>query len=115
MSEMTVQPPKYQNWLSAGNILTILFGAVTAVAMFIIMDERGKDNAEDIVNIRSERQADILRQSSALRELRNEIEENQDRINDLRLNDARLFEKLDSIYVAVSKIEAYVDGRPYAP
>lgn len=88
---MTVQTPKYNNWFSFGNVVTILFGIITATGMWFVMDARGKENARDIV------------------ELKAEVRDNEDEIENLKLNQVRIFEKLDSIYVGVTKIEAHLE------
>jgi hypothetical protein len=88
---MTSLTPKYNNWFSFGNILTIGFGAVTATAMFFVMDARSQQNSKDIT------------------EIKRQVDENEDEINDLKLNDVRLFEKLDNIFLGVTKIEAHLE------
>lgn len=88
---MTVPTPKYNNWFSFGNVITIVFGIITATAMFFVMDARSQQNTRDIV------------------ELKNQVEENEDEIGDLKLNDVRLFEKLDNIFLGVTKIEAHLE------
>lgn len=93
---MTVEPPRYNNRISAGNLITMIVGLVTATGMWFVMDERGKRNQSDI------------------KELEALVAENVEEINDLKLNDVRLFEKLDNIFVGVQRIEAYLgqQGRP---
>jgi len=88
---MTVPTPKYNNWFSFGNLITIGFGVITATAMFFVMDARSQQNTKDIV------------------ELQGQVDENEDHIQSLKLNDVRLFEKLDNIYLGVTKIEAHLE------
>lgn len=49
---MTVQTPKYNNWFSFGNVITIVFGIITATGMFFVMDARSQANSDYIVEIR---------------------------------------------------------------
>lgn len=51
---MTVQTPKYQNWFSTGNLITIIFGVVTATGMFFVMDARSQANSNYILEIKTD-------------------------------------------------------------
>jgi len=51
---MNIQTPKYGNWLTFGNVLTIMFGVISATGMFFIMDARTQSNERYIVEIRSD-------------------------------------------------------------
>lgn len=44
--------PKYSNLFSFGNLITILFGVMTATGMFFVMDARSQNNQDDIVEIK---------------------------------------------------------------
>lgn len=88
---MTISPPKYTNWFSFGNILTVVFGAITAMAMFIVMDERSKNNLTYIT------------------ELRKDLKDVQDDVGNLEKAQARSDERFSSILGLLEKIDTRLE------
>lgn len=99
---MAQERPKYDPRLSFGNIVTIAVLVAGGLSTFWFVQFQSNMNADLIKDLKSEL---ALVETS----LHRKVDENEDEINDLKLNDARLFEKLDNIYASVRKIEAFVD------
>ena len=93
---MTEIKPRYANWISAGNILTILFGVITATGMYFTLNAQAATNARDIL------------------EIKQDLKEAESQIRDLETEQARSDERFSSILGLLEKIDtrlARIEGK----
>lgn len=88
---MTVQPPRYNNWFSFGNVITIVFGIVTATGMFFVMDARSQSNRTYIT------------------EIKRDLKDVQDDVVNLEKEQARADERFGSILGLLERIDTRLE------
>lgn len=88
---MTVHTPKYNNWFSFGNLITIIFGIVTATGMFFVMDARSQTNA------------------TYISEIKDDLKVVHSDINNLQLEQARADERFGSILGLLERIDTRLE------
>lgn len=88
---MTVRTPKYNNWFSFGNVITILFGVITATGMFFVMDARSQSNRTYIT------------------EIKRDLKDVQDDVVNLEKEQARADERFGSILGLLERIDTRLE------